>query len=230
MDLLRSKELFDNEKEIKLDDVEEITLEEQNLNNQKEFSNKIISQINETISLLTLSLNKHLNFGQKFSINTSEVFMSLERTSLNFSSNILIRSKLDALAPFGNSLSNTSLSRSLSRSILNENGNEISIKTNNLIELIIPRDPNLIFPEMISQNVTNLNQSFYFKLINLKELKSNKNLTISIHFEIEPLNLSVGYLFVYQFDKPIQFNKLDGKHLFCPFSKFLFFENFLLNK
>ncbi len=73
---------------------------------------------------------------------------------------------------------------------------------------------------MILQNVTNYNQSFDFKFIYLKELKSNKNLTISIHFEIEPLNLSVAYLFVYQFDKPIQLNKLDGKQLFCPTSKF----------
>ena len=139
--------------------------------------------------------------------------------SFNFSSNenILIRSKLDALAPFGNSPSNTNLWRSLSISILNENGNEILIKTNNSIELIIRRDPYLIFTKMILQNVTNHNQSFYFKLIDLKDLKLNKNLTISIHFEIEPLNLSVGYLFIYQFDKLIQ---LDGKHLFCRSSKF----------
>jgi hypothetical protein len=229
MDLLRSKELFNNE-------------EEQNLNYQKDVANKITSQINETISLLTLLLNNHLNFGQSFTINTSEVFMSYEKTSIhllsnkqiengkiNFSSNlnsnekILIRLKLDSLAPFGNSLSYTNFSRSLSFSIHNENGNEISIKTNNSIELIIPRDPNLIFPKMILQNVTNHNQSFYFKLIHLNDLKPNKNLTISIHFQIEPLNLSIAYLFVYQFDKSIQLNKLDGKHLFCPLSKFSFF-------
>ena len=59
---------------------------------------------------------------------------------------------------------------------------------NNLIELIIPRDPNIIFPEMILQNVTNYNESFYFKLIHLKDLKPNKNLTISIHFEIRKKN------------------------------------------
>jgi hypothetical protein len=113
MDLLPSNQLFD--------DMEEIYL-----NQQKDFANKISSQINKTISLLTLSLNKHLNLGQSFTINTSEVFMSFEKTSIhflsnkkieqientkinfpfNFSSNlnenILIQSKLDSLAPFGN--------------------------------------------------------------------------------------------------------------------------------
>jgi len=239
MDLLPSNQLFDYTEE-------EINLEEQNLIYQKDFSNKINLRINKTISLLTLSLNKHFNFGQSFLINTSEVFMSLEKTSihllfnkqiqliengkinfpLNFSSNlnenILIQSKLDSLAPFGNSLSYTNFSRSLTFSIVNENGNEISILTNNSIELIIPRDPNLIFPEMILQNVTNFNQSFYFKFIHLKDLKQNENLTISIHFEIEPLNLSVAYLFIYQFDKQIQLNRLDDSQIFCPSSKFYF--------
>jgi hypothetical protein len=38
-------------------------------------ANKISSQVNETISLLTLSLNKHLNFGQNLTINTPQVFL-----------------------------------------------------------------------------------------------------------------------------------------------------------
>jgi hypothetical protein len=173
-------------------------------------SNKQIQQIE----------NAMINFPLNFSSN------------LNKNENILIRSKLDTLAPFGNYLSYTNFSRSLSFSILNENGNEILIKTNenNSIELIIPRDPNLISPKIISQNVTNYNQSFYFKLIYLKDLKQNEKLTISIHFEIEPLNLSLAYLFVYRFDKPIQLNKLDGKQLFCPSSKFYFYFNFFFNK
>ena len=41
MDLLRSKQLFDN--------IEEINLEEQDFNYQKDFINKITSEINETI-------------------------------------------------------------------------------------------------------------------------------------------------------------------------------------
>jgi hypothetical protein len=74
----------------------------------------------------------------------------------NSNEKILIRSKFDALPPFENYLSFTNFSRSFEFSIFNENGNEISIKTNRSIELIIPRDPNL---------------------------------TISIHFQIEPFNL-----------------------------------------
>jgi hypothetical protein len=96
--------------------------------------------------------------------------MSLEKTSMNrfLNSNemILIRSKFDALPPFGNYLSFTNFSRSFEFSIFNENGNEISIKTNRSIELIIPRDSNLIFPQMILQNVTNSN---HLKLIDLKK-------------------------------------------------------------
>jgi hypothetical protein len=221
IDLLRSKELFD--------DIEE----------------DLTNKINETILLLTLSLNKHLNLGQNLTLDTPEVYMSFEKTSfyflsnkqiqfsenakINFPSNlnenqtILIRSRLDTLAPFGNYLSYTNLSRSLSVSIVNQNGNEMSIKTNNSIKLIIPRDPNGNVPKMILQNVTNHNQSFYFQLIHLKDLKLNKNLSISIHFQIEPLNLSLAYLFVYQFDKTIQSNQFDHLQVFCPSSKSIFF-------
>jgi len=69
------------------DDTEEINLKEQNLNYQKEFSNKITSQLNKTISLLTLSLNNHLKFGQTLTINISEVFMSFEKLLIDFLSN-----------------------------------------------------------------------------------------------------------------------------------------------
>ena len=108
------------------DSFEEINLEKQNLIYQKDFANKITSKINETNFLLTLSLNNHLNFGQNFTINTSEVFMLLEKISINlvlnkqigngkinFPSNlneienILIRSKLEPLPSFGNYRSNT---------------------------------------------------------------------------------------------------------------------------
>jgi hypothetical protein len=40
-------------------------------------ANKISSQVNETKSLLNLSLSKHLNFGQNLTINASQIFMSL---------------------------------------------------------------------------------------------------------------------------------------------------------
>jgi hypothetical protein len=157
---------------------------------------------------INLFSNNQINIPSNFSSNMNE------------NENIFIRFKLERLASFGNYPSNTNFSRSLSFSIVNLDGNEISVETNSSIELIIPRDPNLILPKMILQNVTNSNQSFYYKFIDLNKLQPNQNLTISIHFQIKPLNLNIAYLFVYQFDKPIQLDRLDGKDLFCPRSKF----------
>ena len=45
-------------------------------------ANQIKSQVNEMISLLTSTLNIHLNIGQDLVMNTSEVFMSLETRSM----------------------------------------------------------------------------------------------------------------------------------------------------
>ncbi len=90
------------------------------------------------------------------------------------------------LASFGTSQSYTNLSRSISLSILDQNGNPIPVEIdlNHPIEILIPRDPNLILPPMIPQDVLSLNQSFHSKFLDLKQLQSNRNLTISIHFEI----------------------------------------------
>ena len=124
---------------------------------------------------------------------------------------------MELLAPYGNSI-NTNLSRSISLTILDYNGNKISIETNNshLIEIIIPRDPNLIIPPMILQNVISLNQSYHMKLIQL-----NQSLTVSIHFDIHPLKKNLSYLFIYQFDQLLQCDQLDGSILFCPSSKLI---------
>ncbi len=125
---------------------------------------------------------------------------------------------IEPLASFGNFPSNTNLSRSVSLSIFDQHGNEISIETDldNPIEIIIPRDPNLLIPPMIFQNVTSHNQSYYYKFIDIKQTQPNENLTISIHFEIHPLDKNLSYLFIYQYDHPLQLNQLDGWALFCP--------------
>jgi hypothetical protein len=47
--------------------------------------------MNEVISLLSSSLNIHLNIGQNLIINTSQVFMSLETTSIESLSNKLLK-------------------------------------------------------------------------------------------------------------------------------------------
>ncbi|CAF4039861.1 unnamed protein product, partial [Rotaria sordida] len=135
-------------------------------------------------------------------------------------------SMMNPLTSFGSnskSNSNQNFSRSISLSIFDRNENEISIQTNLIepIQLIIPRDPNLIIPSMILQNVTSTNnntphnQLFYLNYINI-----TNNITVSIHFEVHPFNISLAYLFIYKFDQtPLlnsSINLIDGWTLFCP--------------
>ncbi|CAF3639039.1 unnamed protein product [Rotaria sp. Silwood1] len=133
-----------------------------------------------------------------------------------------------ASAGASKSQANTNLSRSISVSLLNQDDNEISLPTNvdHPIEFFIPRDPNLLMPPMILQNVTSMNgdQSFHLHFVNMTQFLINNNLTVSLHFEIRPLNTSLGYLFIYKFDSSPQLdssiNRIDGWSLLCPSSKF----------
>jgi hypothetical protein len=75
---------------------------------------------------------------------------------------------------------------------------------------------------MILQNVISHNESYHMKLIDLKQIQPNKNLTISIHFQIRPSDMNVSYLLIYQFDHPLKFNQLDAWTLLCPSSNFYF--------
>ena len=110
---------------------------------------------------------------------------------------------MEPMAIYGKSRikTNTNLSRSISLSILDENGNEIPFQTSDstTIEFLIPRDPNLQIPPMISTN-----QSFHY-------LNLTSDLAISIHFEI---NANFSYLFIYKFDQfPIynsSMHRVDG--------------------
>ena len=133
-----------------------------------------------------------------------------------------------ASADQSSSQSNTNLSRSISLSLLDQHGNEILIQTNltHPIELIIPRDPNTIIPSMTLQNVSSFNSTPHYQLFNLHYINITTILPISVHFEMHPLNTSLGYLFIYKFDtSPIlnsTINEIDGWTLFCPSSKFYF--------
>ncbi len=134
---------------------------------------------------------------------------------------------MQPLAPLGNSTSqpNTNVSTLISLSILDQYGNEASIQTNlsHPIEIIIPRDPNLIIPPMILQNVTSMNSTPHNQLFNLNYLNITSSLPISVHFEMHPLNITLAYLFIYKFDQTPQLNssinQIDGWTLFCPSSK-----------
>ncbi|UJR11342.1 hypothetical protein I4U23_015523 [Adineta vaga] len=221
-----------------------------NIYYQKHLAYQISIQMNKLISLLTSTLNIHMNIGQNFSIETSQVLMTLETVSsqslsnsstkqignsqihlpsngtvdLNKSEKISIRSILMPLAEFGNSSlsSNTNLSRSISFSFLDHNQEEIPIETtmNKSIEIIIPRDPNLIVSPMILQNATLMNMaphhlSFHYQYFNL-----TTSLPMSVHWNIQPLNVSVAYLIIYRFDQIPQLNssinQIDGWTLLCP--------------
>jgi hypothetical protein len=127
--------------------------------------------------------------------------------------------------------SDTNLSTSLSLTILGRNGNQISVgaSIDHPIELIIPRDPNLIVPSMSLQNVTSMNatphnQVFNLHLITIPQTQGNNNRTVSLIFEMNPLNKILGYLLIYRFDNSPQLNssinQIDGWSLFCPLSKF----------
>ncbi|UJR17607.1 hypothetical protein I4U23_004503, partial [Adineta vaga] len=218
---------------------------------QKQQANIIAKQVNETLTFVTTALKTHLNIGQRMTINTPSVSVSLQVATMKSLSNklissiggaktrlpsiinsnhldqntsILLRSVIQPLASAGDSPSqtNTNLSLSNSFSILDTNGHEIPISAtiDQLIELIIPRDPNIIIPPMALQNVTLLNthnRSFHLHYNNLTQ---NNNLTISFHIEIHPLNASISYLFIYNFDDVPQLNQsidlMDGWSVFCP--------------
>ncbi|CAF1071686.1 unnamed protein product [Adineta steineri] len=218
-----------------------------NIYYQKQLANTINIQATETMTLLTNALNIHINIGQNFLINTSSVFMSLETISIESLSNksikpiqnsriyipsnirlntatnssISIRSMIQPLASTGNS-QNTNLSTSLSFTILDQNGNEISIPSNNkhMIELIIPRDSNLIIPPMTLQNISSFNSTPHRQLFNLHFIDITSVVSISIHFEMHPLDTSLAYLLIYKFDSSPQLNstmkQIDGWSLLCP--------------
>ncbi|CAF1000565.1 unnamed protein product [Adineta steineri] len=220
-----------------------------NIYYQKQLANRINSQVTQIISLLTSSLNIHLNIGQSSLMNTSQSFVSLETISiqslkdrlvkqvenaqfnipsdfiLNTTSNtsISLRSKIDQLASYGN-FQNTNLSRSISLSIIDQNGNEVSFQAHqdNPIQLIIPRDPNVLIPSMYLQNVTSINSTINNLLFNYHYINITSSLPISVHFEIHSLNRSLAYLFIYKFDQTPQLNSsinlIDGWTIFCPFN------------
>lgn len=122
---------------------------------------------------------------------------------------------------------NTNLSTSLSLTVLDKSGIAVPISASfDLpIEFIIPREVNLIVSPMTLQNVTSItnthNQLFNLHYVNITQL--NKNLTVSLHLEMRPLDGSVGYLLIFRFDTSPQLssttNRTHGWTLLCPSSE-----------
>ena len=115
------------------------------------------------------------------------------------------------------------LSRSISLSLVDEDGNEVSVRTNvdQPVEMIIPRDPSFRLPPMSLQNVTSLtNDSLDRRLFNLHSIDFTKTSSFALHLEVHPLTANLSYLMIYRFDAAPVLNtslsQIDGWSLFCP--------------
>ena len=130
-----------------------------------------------------------------------------------------------ASAGTSRSQSNTNLSRSIALSVFDSDGHEVTIRTDRdrAIEMIVPRDPNVVIPPMALQNVTSGNTVPHRQLFNLHFVNITSQLPISLHLEMRPLNASLAYLFVYRFDSAPQLNStthlIDGWTAFCPLNR-----------
>ena len=126
------------------------------------------------------------------------------------------------------SKANTNLSRSVSLSIIDGSGNEATVgtATGQPIELIIPRDPNLVLPPMTMQNVSSNNtvaptsQTYNLHFVDLGSQMKGASPSAALHFEMRPENTNLGYLLIYRFDNSPQLNTsinlIDGWTRFCP--------------
>ena len=226
---------------------------------QQQLVNQIQSQTTGILTLVTKSLQIHLNHGQSRRINSSSVYVSIESISTgslssrvirsientymrlpfnmtlasgNATSAVLLQSVVQPLAVSDDlrSQANTNLSRSVSLSIVDADGNETAVRvtSDHPIELIIPRDPNLVLPPMTLQNVSSKytvapnSQTYNLHYVNLVSQASSA----ALHFEMRPSNASLGYLLIYRFDSSPQLNRstslIDGWTRFCPSNETLY--------
>ena len=90
------------------------------------------------------------------------------------------------------SLAQTNLSTSLALSLLRADGKELSVHSDldHPIELLIPRDPNVVIPPMTLQNVTSLGASPHQLIFNLHFINITTTLPVSVHLEMRPLDAS----------------------------------------
>ena len=123
----------------------------------------------------------------------------------------------------------TNVSTSLSLNLANEGGQDLIVHSTG-IELIIPRDINLVLPPMALQNVSSItadhtnNRQFNLHLVNITQ--QNPNISVSVHFQLRPLDPNLGYLVIYRFDDiprlNSSINQTDGWSLLCPSNEGLF--------
>jgi hypothetical protein len=68
-----------------------------------------MNQTNQILSLLTSAFKIHMNIGQELTINTSDVFMSLERCSLKSLTNKTIQHQIHFPSSFNSSITLNSI-------------------------------------------------------------------------------------------------------------------------
>ncbi|UJR17432.1 hypothetical protein I4U23_004327 [Adineta vaga] len=199
---------------------------------QKQTANVINNQWTDIVASLTAAFQVHLNIEQKFILNTTSIFFSLEKLLIQSLPNKLIQLSGNGqikLPENFNLIPNSTdivLLRSImlplaplvSLSLIDMNNNEMFLTTNmnNSIEYRIPRDINGMSSSINLQNVTsmkNFNRSFNLHYINLTR---ENNLSISIHFEMYPMDINLAYIFIYNFDDIPQMNHFENWALFCP--------------
>ena len=127
---------------------------------------------------------------------------------------------------------NTNLSTSISLAILDSAGQELDLlaSLDHPFEFIIPRDPTLAVPPMTLQNVTSMTVPHY-QLFNLHhvDIAQSTQLTVSLHFEVHPLDVTLSYVLIHRFDQAPQLNRtttaIDGWSLLCSSSSFCSFSS-----
>ena len=123
---------------------------------------------------------------------------------------------LEPLPSFGSSSSRMNLSRSISFTWLNREGQSLPLFTTltQPLEIVIPHDPSFILPPLTRQNVTD-HQGFFFHSVNLTPMSS-------IHLEMRPFNVNLSFVFIYRFDRAPLLNisqpQIDGWTIFSPAS------------
>ena len=135
-------------------------------------------------------------------------------------------------------MSTMNLSRSISLSLVDKEGNETPLRTSvdQPVEIIIPRDPSFRLPPMSLQNVTRMtNDSLDHRLFNLHSIDFNQTTSPSfaLHFEVHPLSANLSYLMIYRFDRSPVLNSslslIDGWSLLCPSTNESVYTYFLSN-
>ena len=210
--------------------------------------------VKQTLAWITAALHVHLNIGQKSTSNTLSSFLSLETLSLDSLANkriqpvanaaihlppdlhkftgdaiVSLQSTMQRLAPADRAspAANTNLSTTISLAILDSAGRELdlSASVDHPFEFIIPRDPTLDIPPMTLQSVT-ATATPHHRLFNLHhvDIKQSTHLTVSLHLDMHPLDVTLSYLLIHRFDQTPQLNRttnaIDGWSLLCSSSSF----------